>query len=588
MANPAQVMVVQLRKGEKPPFEQAPARRSPCRPPVRRPGSRARPRRRSRRPGPLPGRRRGPRVARLSRCPSSPATTSTSRRQGQRRVVLGARCSPRTEYEEIFSPGGRDQVDAARLLDRRTRRRSRSRTRSRKREASANGEQLVFRKDTAVVTRPRSRRRTSRRSSGREVDLSGLDLPRVTRARSGARSSTTPGAGTATSSTTRTCTAATGRRSATSTAPTSRRSARGRAQLGAVADGRRAERLAHLRRRRRHRPGGDAAEPPRLHRPARRRPRSRTQAGLLPLRARSSGRPRYNSEPRDAARPARRRRQGRRLPPGDRRPGGEGPATNYFRLLQVGTAEKVDAHRQREARDGPAPRTLRGRAAAQSESTLRYNRWIDRQHREGLKLSNGDIGYMHITAMSGGGRRPVRQVLARLPLQEGPRHRRARQRRRLDRVLHHRQARAEAGGVQRPARHGAVPLPEPGLARALRGRLQRVQRLGRRGLRRALQGAQARHGRRRAVVGRARRHPQPAADDRQRHASSSRTTPSTAGTASGSSRTTAPTPTSRQDNDPASAMAGRDAQLEKAIEVALQKIKEKPWQFPERPAYPKP
>ena len=43
-----------------------------------------------------------------------------------------------------------------------------------------------------------------------------------------------------------------------------------------------------------------------------------------------------------------------------------------------------------------------------------------------------------------------------------------------------------------------------------------------------------------------------------------------------------------QDNDPASAGAGRDAQLERAVAVALQKIKEKPWQFPERPAYPKP
>jgi tricorn protease len=41
------------------------------------------------------------------------------------------------------------------------------------------------------------------------------------------------------------------------------------------------------------------------------------------------------------------------------------------------------------------------------------------------------------------------------------------------------------------------------------------------------------------------------------------------------------------DNDPASVMAGRDAQLDKAIAVALEKIKTEPWQFPPVPAYPK-
>ncbi len=41
------------------------------------------------------------------------------------------------------------------------------------------------------------------------------------------------------------------------------------------------------------------------------------------------------------------------------------------------------------------------------------------------------------------------------------------------------------------------------------------------------------------------------------------------------------------DNDPASVMAGQDAQLDKAIAVALEKIKTQPWQFPPVPAYPK-
>ncbi len=41
------------------------------------------------------------------------------------------------------------------------------------------------------------------------------------------------------------------------------------------------------------------------------------------------------------------------------------------------------------------------------------------------------------------------------------------------------------------------------------------------------------------------------------------------------------------DNDPASASAGKDLQLEKAIDVLMKQIKEKPYTFPARPAYPK-
>jgi hypothetical protein len=34
-------------------------------------------------------------------------------------------------------------------------------------------------------------------------------------------------------------------------------------------------------------------------------------------------------------------------------------------------------------------------------------------------------------------------------------------------------------------------------------------------------------------------------------------------------------------------MAGRDLQLEKAVEIALKKIQDEPWQFPPVPRYPK-
>jgi tricorn protease len=46
-------------------------------------------------------------------------------------------------------------------------------------------------------------------------------------------------------------------------------------------------------------------------------------------------------------------------------------------------------------------------------------------------------------------------------------------------------------------------------------------------------------------------------------------------------------PDIRVDNDPGSAMAGRDLQLEKAIEVMLDKIKKNPSKFAPKPAYPK-
>ena len=41
------------------------------------------------------------------------------------------------------------------------------------------------------------------------------------------------------------------------------------------------------------------------------------------------------------------------------------------------------------------------------------------------------------------------------------------------------------------------------------------------------------------------------------------------------------------DNDPASASAGKDRQLEKAVEVLLKQIKERPFTWPPVPAYPK-
>jgi tricorn protease len=45
-------------------------------------------------------------------------------------------------------------------------------------------------------------------------------------------------------------------------------------------------------------------------------------------------------------------------------------------------------------------------------------------------------------------------------------------------------------------------------------------------------------------------------------------------------------PTIYQENDPGSVMAGRDPQLDKAIQTALENLKKKPFVFPPKPAYP--
>ena len=110
VANPARVMVAQLRKGEKPPF-------------VKRPATEPAPRRRGRegrgeegRPGPLPRGRRGPRVARLPAAGGPGQPLPPAGRQGLRRLVLGAALH-RGRVRGVLPPGRRHQVDVPRLLD---------------------------------------------------------------------------------------------------------------------------------------------------------------------------------------------------------------------------------------------------------------------------------------------------------------------------------------------------------------------------------------------------------------------------------------------------------------------------------------
>ena len=164
-----------------------------------------------------------------------------------------------------------------------------------------------------------------------------------------------------------------------------------------------------------------------------------------PRLARILGPTAYNRDLVGAARPPRLRRQGRRLPDRHRRPRPQGrqplpPPAGHPR-------PEGRRHRQPHAvRSGRED--VRGRADPLGERPPLQP--LDRrQHRrrpEGLErrprlhAHHRDELQQH---------RPVRQVLAGVPRPEGPRHRRARQRRRVDGVLHHRQARAEDGGAQR-------------------------------------------------------------------------------------------------------------------------------------------
>ena len=187
---------------------------------------------------------------------------------------------------------------------------------------------------------------------------------------------------------------------------------------------------------------------------------------------------------------------------------------NYFRLLQVGKSDEVTLTVGRSAQD-PSPRTFRVKPA-KSDRDARYARWVTDNVQKVLKLSNGDVGYMHVTAMGGAGVMQFDKFWRAFRYKKGL-------------VI---DVRGNGGGwteyfmIDKLERQqvafnvlkGMEPYryPNSGLARALRARVERGQRLGRRGLRRALQGAQARHGGGSALLGRPGGRRERAAHDRQR------------------------------------------------------------------------
>ena len=74
---------------------------------------------------------------------------------------------------------------------------------------------------------------------------------------------------------------------------------------------------------------------------------------------------------------------------------------NYFQLLQVARDEYVQVTVNREPTLAGA-RTYRVKPV-RIDGEARYARWVSDNIEKVLKASNGDVGYMHITAMGGGG-----------------------------------------------------------------------------------------------------------------------------------------------------------------------------------------
>ena len=259
---------------------------------------------------------------------------------------------------------------------------------------------------------------------------------------------------------------------------------------------------------------------------------------------------------------------------------------NPYRYLQVTRGQKVkvtvNAHARRRRRAD-----LRDRAAAVARATCATTAGSPTTSTTVLKASNGELGYMHITAMSTDNIGQFDKYWRAFRYQKGI-------------VI---DVRGNGGGwteyfiIDKLERkmtaynvlRDMVPFRYPGSVhhRPDRRPHQRVQRVGRRGVPRALQGAQARHRDRRAVVGRPGRHPQrPATIDNGTVQQSNNAFYGDDGqVARREPRRAIPTScsrTTRRRRRPA-----RTLQLEKAIEVLLKQIKEKPFTFPARPAYPK-
>jgi len=257
---------------------------------------------------------------------------------------------------------------------------------------------------------------------------------------------------------------------------------------------------------------------------------------------------------------------------------------NYFRLLQVGKSDEVSLTVGRGPKD-PAPRTYRVKPA-KTDREARYARWVTDNVEKVLKLSNGDVGYMHVTAMGGGGVMQFDKFWRAFRYKKGL-------------VI---DVRGNGGGwteyfmIDKLERQqvafnvlkGMEPYRYPNPASRAHFVLVSNEDNGSDGE------AFVEHFKARklgTVVG------VPSWGGLVGIVNGQRTIDN--GTVHQSNNAFygrdgqwlvenhGADPDVLQDNDPASVMAGKDLQLEKAVEVALQKIKDQPWQFPPVPPYPK-
>jgi tricorn protease len=257
---------------------------------------------------------------------------------------------------------------------------------------------------------------------------------------------------------------------------------------------------------------------------------------------------------------------------------------NYFRLLQVGKSDEVSLTVGRGAKD-PAPRTYRVKPA-KSDREARYARWVTDNVEKVLRLSNGDVGYMHVTAMGGGGIMQFDKFWRAFRYKKGL-------------VI---DVRGNGGGwteyfmIDKLERRqvafnvlkGMEPYRYPNPASRAHYVLVSNEDNGSDGE------AFVEHFKARqlgTVVG------VPSWGGLVGIVNGQRTIDN--GTVQQSNNAFygrdgkwlvenhGADPDVLQDNDPASVVAGKDLQLEKAVEVALRKIKDEPWQFPPVPAYPK-
>ncbi len=486
LATPQQVMVVQLRDGEKPPFA---AGRAAGREGRQEGRGRAVPHRHSTAwpSGPIP-------------CPSRPGNYFYLKAGKGKVLWASVDAFTENEYEEIFKPKTGRPSGRLHIFDMAEKREAVLDDKIRDFSLSANGEQLLIRReDDDVFTTSASTGPSPRRPPASGSNLSGLvytvDLQKewhqifndawrwyrdffydaeLPRPRLEGHGRQVPGL---------------------HPLPLLAR----RAQLGPVPDGRRAVRLPHLHRRRRL----SARRP----RPARRSSPACSGADLVADAATGLYKLAKIYGPTDInlnltgplVRPDIAVKEGDYLLAINGTPLKAGD--DYFKLLQTTRRPEDQGHGQRQAAAWRAPRPTRSSPSG-SDSQLRYFRWIEdniEDHREGHAAAASAT--CTSTPWARGGIGEFDKYWRAFRYKDGVIIDVRRNSRRLDGVLPDRQARAGHDRPERPARHGPLPLSRLGRQRQLRRHLQREQRLGRRGLRRALQGPQAGDGRGRARPG---------------------------------------------------------------------------------------